>query len=133
MSLKKTALLLAAQFWLPAFTHAEFVVKSDVRSFSFLTNSTSQVKQPGSKTQGVQRELDDGESCFRDSDCGNYFHVCPEETLVCQHKNIFPMYLPEFVGLGVLSALVGLANVSGIGGGGITVPLVSLCWGFTTK
>lgn len=43
------------------------------------------------------------------------------------------MFIPEFVGLFVLSALVGLANVSGIGGGGITVPLVSLCWGFSTK
>ena len=43
------------------------------------------------------------------------------------------MYAPEFVGLFLLSALVGLANVSGIGGGGITVPLVGLCWGFSTK
>lgn len=39
----------------------------------------------------------------------------------------------EFVGIFMLSALVGLANVSGIGGGGITVPLVALCWGFSTK
>lgn len=43
------------------------------------------------------------------------------------------MYLPEFLGLFALSALVGLASVSGIGGGGITVPLVALCWGFSTK
>lgn len=43
------------------------------------------------------------------------------------------MFMLEFVGLFVLSALVGLANVSGIGGGGITVPLVAICWGFSTK
>jgi len=43
------------------------------------------------------------------------------------------MYISEFFGLFILSALIGLANVSGIGGGGITVPLVALCWGFTTK
>jgi uncharacterized membrane protein YfcA len=32
-----------------------------------------------------------------------------------------------------LPALVGLANVAGIGGGGITVPIVMICWGFSTK
>lgn len=43
------------------------------------------------------------------------------------------MYATEFVGLFTLSALVGMANVGGIGGGGITVPIVAICWGFTTK
>jgi uncharacterized membrane protein YfcA len=33
----------------------------------------------------------------------------------------------------ILPALVGLANVAGIGGGGITVPVVMICWGFDTK
>ena len=32
-----------------------------------------------------------------------------------------------------MPALVGLANVAGIGGGGITVPIVMICWGFSTK
>jgi len=43
------------------------------------------------------------------------------------------MFVSEFVGLFVLSALIGMANVGGIGGGGMTVPLVAICWGFTTK
>ena len=32
-----------------------------------------------------------------------------------------------------MPALVGLANVAGIGGGGITVPIVMICWGCSTK
>ena len=43
------------------------------------------------------------------------------------------MNLEEFWGLFALSALVGMANVGGIGGGGITVPLVAICWGFSTR
>jgi uncharacterized membrane protein YfcA len=43
------------------------------------------------------------------------------------------MFAIEFIGVFVLSALIGMANVGGIGGGGITVPLVAICWGFTTK
>ena len=40
------------------------------------------------------------------------------------------MYSTEFFGLLILSALIGMANVGGIGGGGITVPVVAICWGF---
>lgn len=43
------------------------------------------------------------------------------------------MFISEFFGLFILSALVGMANVGGIGGGGMTVPLVAICWGFSTK
>ena len=43
------------------------------------------------------------------------------------------MYAIEFAGIFVLSALIGMANVGGIGGGGMTVPLVAICWGFSTK
>ena len=43
------------------------------------------------------------------------------------------MYASEFTGIFVLSALIGMANVGGVGGGGMTVPLVSICWGFSTK
>lgn len=52
---------------------------------------------------------------------------------VCIHKSIFPIYQSEFIGFLILPALVGLANVAGIGGGGITVPIVMICWGFSTK
>ncbi len=43
------------------------------------------------------------------------------------------MFASEFTGIFVLSALIGMANVGGVGGGGMTVPLVSICWGFQTK
>jgi uncharacterized membrane protein YfcA len=69
--------------------------------------------------------------CLADSDCEQPYFVCSEN--MCLHKGIFPMYLPEFLGFLILPALVGLANVAGIGGGGITVPIVMICWGFTTK
>lgn len=69
--------------------------------------------------------------CQDDSDCEQPHFICSEK--MCLHKGIFPMYLPEFLGFLILPALVGLANVAGIGGGGITVPIVMICWGFTTK
>lgn len=49
------------------------------------------------------------------------------------HKELFPIWPREFIGFIVLPALVGMANVGGIGGGGLTVPLVKICWGFLTK
>lgn len=39
----------------------------------------------------------------------------------------------EFLGLIVLPMMVGFANVAGIGGGGLTIPLLLLFWGFNTK
>ena len=57
--------------------------------------------------------------------------MCKERA--CVHKQIFPIYQFEFAGFLILPALVGLANVAGIGGGGITVPVVMICWGFDTK
>lgn len=49
------------------------------------------------------------------------------------HKAIFPVYPIEFLGLLVLPILVGFANVGGIGGGGLTIPLLMTFWGFNTK
>jgi uncharacterized membrane protein YfcA len=71
--------------------------------------------------------------CLTHEDCVSEFYICNGETLICEHKPVFPMFLEEFWGLFVLSALVGMANVGGIGGGGITVPLVAICWGFSTR
>lgn len=72
-------------------------------------------------------------TCKTDEDCLSGFYLCNEDKLLCQHKPVFPMFIEEFWGLFVLSALVGMANVGGIGGGGITVPLVAICWGFSTR
>jgi uncharacterized membrane protein YfcA len=73
------------------------------------------------------------QECVTNQDCGSKFYLCDEQELQCTHKPIFPMYAEEFWGLFTLSALVGMANVGGIGGGGITVPLVAICWGFSTR
>jgi uncharacterized membrane protein YfcA len=68
-----------------------------------------------------------------DADCEpTPFFVCNQHNM-CEHKGIFPMFAVEFGGIFLLSALVGMANIAGVGGGGITVPLVAMCWGFTTK
>ena len=71
--------------------------------------------------------------CLMDIECKNSFFVCNPDKNQCEHKSIFPISKTEFFGLFVLSALIGMANVGGIGGGGITVPIVAICWGFTTK
>ena len=49
------------------------------------------------------------------------------------HKSIFPIYPIEFLGLVCLPILIGFANVGGIGGGGLTIPLLITFWGFNTK
>ena len=38
----------------------------------------------------------------------------------------------EYVGIITLPILLGLANVGGIGGGGLVIPLAIGCWGFST-
>lgn len=49
------------------------------------------------------------------------------------HKSVFPIYPMEFLGMVVLPALMGMANVGGITGGGLTVPLLITFWGFGMK
>jgi len=39
----------------------------------------------------------------------------------------------EFVGVVLLPILLGMANVGGIGGGGIIIPFLMTFWGFDTK
>jgi len=60
------------------------------------------------------------------------FYICSEDS-ICVHKSIFPIHPIEFLGLIVLPILIGFANVGGIGGGGLTVPLLMTFWGFNTK
>ena len=50
----------------------------------------------------------------------------------CQHKPVFPIMTSEYLGLLTLPILLGLANVGGIGGGGLIIPLAIGCWGFST-
>ena len=70
--------------------------------------------------------------CKESSECPQYpFLIC--ERKVCVHKGIFPIYMSEFFGIIVMAALLALANVGGIGGGGLIIPITMAMFTFTTK
>lgn len=48
------------------------------------------------------------------------------------HKNVYPFLPSEIIGIITLPLLLGLANIGGIGGGGLVIPLAIGCWGFST-
>ena len=52
---------------------------------------------------------------------------------ICDHKDVFPIYGLEVGGLIVFSVVMALANVAGIGGGGIAIPILIAFFYFTTK
>ena len=52
---------------------------------------------------------------------------------VCLHKNIFPIQGIEIGGTVVLTILMAMAVMSGIGGGGIIVPLLMIFYSLETK
>ena len=75
---------------------------------------------------------DEVEACAVDNDCDKYpYLICKEKT--CQHKGIFPIYYTEFLGVIVMTFLLALANVGGIGGGGLIIPIIMAMFTFTTK
>jgi hypothetical protein len=45
------------------------------------------------------------------------------KTKSCVHKDLFPLYPKEWIGTFVFSLFMLVANVAGIGGGGIAIPL----------
>ena len=51
----------------------------------------------------------------------------------CEHKGIFPIYKVEVIGVIVLTMLMVLSNVGGIGGGGIIIPITMSMFGFSMK
>lgn len=53
--------------------------------------------------------------------------------IVCLHKNIFPIQGIEIGGTVVLTILMAMAVMSGIGGGGIIVPLLMIFYSLETK
>ena len=76
--------------------------------------------------------VDDQELCEHKSDCsGAPFDLCKGG--VCTHKQLFPMLTSEVIGIITLPLLLGLANMGGIGGGGLVIPLAIGCWGFSTN
>ena len=43
---------------------------------------------------------------------------------------MYPFETSELIGIVTLPILLGLANIAGIGGGGVVIPLAMGCWGF---
>ena len=52
---------------------------------------------------------------------------------ICKHKGVFPIYASEFFGIIVMAVLLALANVGGVGGGGLIIPIIMAMFMFTTK
>lgn len=81
-----------------------------------------------------------GQPCQTNKDCGkSRFLMCKEgivndqKELICKHKYLFPMQPIEIIGTVVLTILMALAVMSGIGGGGIIVPLLMVFYKLETK
>ena len=97
-----------------------------IRTVSAQATSADAPLEPGQiNSEGVQ-------ICATTADCDKPpFFICEEE--VCRHKDIFPIYPREFIGVVLLPILLGMANVGGIGGGGLIIPFLMTFWGFDTK
>ena len=61
------------------------------------------------------------------------YEVCNPTLSICEHKPIFPMLVPEIVGIIVLPFLLGIASVAGLGGGVILVPMMMAFFYFNAK
>ena len=51
----------------------------------------------------------------------------------CGHKTVFPVFPLEIGGLIVFSAIKALSNIAGIGGGGVSIPIIMAMFYFTSK
>lgn len=68
--------------------------------------------------------------CKVDKDCDNDYYSCTKEHF-CLHKHLFPhMFTMEIIGSFVLMVIIGMAAASGIGGGGLVMPIVIIFYGF---
>lgn len=71
-------------------------------------------------------------TCKVDTDCPQHpFVICNNK--ICEHKGIFPIYYSEFIGIFAMTILIALANVGGVGGGGLIIPISMALFTFTTK
>ena len=70
-----------------------------------------------------------------DTDCLSYpFYVCGIKTPhYCGHKHLFPPEKLEIAGYFVFAMVKALSNIAGIGGGGISVPILLGMFKFDTK
>lgn len=71
--------------------------------------------------------------CTSDSDCFDTWEQCDLERKVCKHKSVFPINNLEFGGFVLIFLQLWLANVGGIGGGGVVVPIAMLFFKFDAK
>eukprot|EP00347_Sterkiella_histriomuscorum_P016584 403352629 len=71
--------------------------------------------------------------CSQDSDCNPPFIFCSNETKLCEHKPIFPIYEKELVGIVIIPLLLSLFSIAGLGGGGIIIPFSMIFFVFDTK
>jgi hypothetical protein len=70
-------------------------------------------------------------TCDKDSQCATSQHrydVCDDGE--CKHKDIFPMYFLEFVGIFSIILIMALTNAGGIGGGSMTLPTYMIFFAF---
>lgn len=56
-----------------------------------------------------------------------------KEEGLCGHKQVFPVEPIEIGGLIVLALTKGLSSMAGIGGGGVSVPIIMEMFFFSTK
>ena len=70
--------------------------------------------------------------CAADSDCPDYPYYI-YKSKACVHKGIFPIHRSEFFGVLILTVLIALANVGGVGGGGLIIPIIMALFSFHTK
>ena len=82
--------------------------------------------------------LNNLEGLFRDdkipcgeTSCVPKFQECKKDT--CVHKQLFPQESMEIIGLVTLAILMMLCTVAGIGGGGITIPILQVFFIFEFK
>lgn len=71
-----------------------------------------------------------------DSDCYGHedgWYSCDTQLMTCVHKSLFPMKQIEIWGTFVLTITIALCIISGIGGGGVVLPLLMIFFNLPTK
>jgi hypothetical protein len=74
-------------------------------------------------------------TCVVDEDCPRHpFYKCGVHTPgECGHKKLFPPTGLEIGGYFVFAFVKAMSNIAGIGGGGVSVPILMGMFGFDTK
>ena len=72
----------------------------------------------------------EGQKCWQDTDCQDFPYIECNEDRRCEHKGAFPVVGWEILGCFVLPLMLGFANIGGIGGGGLIIPVLMALFGF---